>query len=96
MTAKNSQKQGRILEGGGEISWLARIYTPVRNTPVFQYKLMFLHKTCITITIDYSAFTLFCNSILPFFANFSIVGLHNVKYTLRFQYCFALLRYGQS
>ena len=27
MTAKNQQKQGRILEGGG-IFWLARIYTP--------------------------------------------------------------------
>ena len=27
-TAKNQQKQGRILEGGGEFFWLARIYTP--------------------------------------------------------------------
>ena len=28
-TAKNPQKQGRILEGGGEeFFWLARIYTP--------------------------------------------------------------------
>ena len=27
---KNSQKQGRILEGGGEdFFWLAKIYTPV-------------------------------------------------------------------
>ena len=29
MTAKNPQKQGRILMGGGqEFFWLARIYTP--------------------------------------------------------------------
>ena len=30
MTARNPQKQGRILEGGlEEFFWLARIYTPV-------------------------------------------------------------------
>ena len=28
MTAKNPQKQVRILEGGGAFFWLARIYTP--------------------------------------------------------------------
>ena len=33
ITQKNSQKQGRILEGGGEeFFWLARIYTPVLRT----------------------------------------------------------------
>ena len=29
MSIKNPQKQERILEGGGEFFWLARIYTPV-------------------------------------------------------------------
>ena len=30
MTAKNPQKQGRILEGVGEFFWLATIYTPAK------------------------------------------------------------------
>ena len=32
MTAKNPQKQGRILDGGGAtFFWLARIYIPTEN-----------------------------------------------------------------